>query len=98
MDAFFNLVLVLVLTYEGIAIWTKKRGDTISEHSWDLRDYLWGRIVVDTLLIWLLWHITVDDTFFIQGPSWVDAIIVVGAIYWAWWSFNWEKTNGISGK
>lgn len=91
MDAFFNLVLVLVLLYEGVAIWTKRRGDTISEKSWDARDFLWGRILIDTLIVWLLWHITIDDTFFMPGPSWVDLLIVGGAVYWAWWSYQWEN-------
>ena len=90
MDLAFTILFWVVLAYEGVAIISKRRGDTISEHSWDARDYYWGRMLVDPLVIWLLWHITIDDTFFVQGVSWVDLIVVAVAAIWAHFSFRWQ--------
>jgi len=95
MDVVFNWLFLTVAAYEFSAIFAKKRDWTISGHSWDARDYLWGRIVVDVLIFWLVWHIVIDDTFFVQGPSWVDLIVVAVGVAWAIWSFHWEEKRQV---
>ena len=93
MDLAFDILFWAVLLYEVVALLTKKLGDTISEHSWDARDYYWGRMFVDTLLIWLLWHIIIDDQFFQAGASWVDVFIVAGGVAWSHYSFKWSNSS-----
>ena len=93
MDWLFAFLFWAVLLYEGAAILSKRRGDTISEHSWDARDYYWGRMFVDPLVIWLLWHLVIDDTFFQQGVSWVDLIVVGVAVLWAHFSYRWQHED-----
>lgn len=93
MDLAFNILFWIVLAYEMAAIGSKRLGDTISEHSWDARDYYWGRMFVDTLLIWLMWHIIIDDTFFQQGVSLVDLVVVFVGAGWSHISFKFSKTS-----
>jgi len=90
METIFIIVLIAVAGYEGVAIVNKRRQDTISEKSWSLRNRsLWGRMGVDTLVIWLLYHIVIDDTVGVAGTSYIDLAVVAGAIGWS--VFSWRR-------
>lgn len=82
MDLVFYLLLIAVLGYEATALATRRRGDTISEHSWDLRIRfpIWGGLALDVLLVWLLYHISIDQLLGIVGPSWIDLVLIAVTI------------------
>ena len=93
-DLIFAFILIAVLVWEFVAIVHDRRNDTISEKSWSLRDHaLWGRMLIDTLVIWILWHIVIDPTFFEQGISWVDLIVVGVGVVWSYWSWVWQRNR-----
>lgn len=93
MDAVFILLLMAVLGYEGAALVIKKRGDTISEKSWSARDRSLGwRITIDSLVAWLLWHITIDPVVQQRGAGWEDLIFVAAGATWA--TTTWRKQHG----
>lgn len=94
MDTVLLILVLALVVYEIVAIVNKRRGDTISENSWDVRDHSLGaRILADVLLIWGFWHLWVDDQFFVQGISWVDSIVVAAATVEAWWSWGWSRNR-----
>lgn len=89
-------LLLAALLYEMVAIFNKKRGDTISERNWDVRDYSWwSRMILDTFLVWAFWHLLVDDAFFIQGPSWVDIVIIVIAAAISLWTWRRDTKKAV---
>ena len=92
MDLAFAVLLVAVVGYEGLALYFKRKGDTISEHTWDVRRFLWGRIGVDSLTTWLLWHLTIDPVVGVEGASPFDLIFVGLGTGWALWS--WRNEHG----
>ncbi len=80
MDAVFWLLFVAVIGYEAVALAAKRRGWTISGHAWDFRSWRppWSGVLLDVLMVWLFWHLVVDDLFFVQAASWVDVVVVAG--------------------
>ena len=57
------LWLAMFLVVEGIALFRKERGDTLSEHVWKWfrihdkpRQWTWRRAVLAIFLVWLLVH------------------------------------------
>lgn len=82
MDVLFYVLLIAVLGYELAALVSRRRGDTISEHSWDLRlRYpIWGGLTLDVLLVWLLYHISIDQLLGTVGPSAIDLAVIAGTI------------------
>lgn len=86
MDFIFWILLILVVVYEIVALVTKRRGDTISEKAWSLRERVppWGRIIVDSLIIWLAWHLIVDPVFFEAGAGWGDLVVIIVAALVSW--------------
>ena len=74
MTAVFWGLLVAVAGYEAAALWTARRGDTISERLRSLRGWSWWmRLLVDDLVVWLVWHLVLDPDL---GAGWVDLGIV----------------------
>lgn len=82
MDVVFWVLLIVVLGYEGVALVNRRKTDTISEKFLGLRA-LWppfGQFFADALMVWLVWHLVVDPAFFKFGASWVDLLVIAGAV------------------
>ena len=78
MDAAFWLLFGAVAVYEAVALSAKRTDWTISGKAWQFRDLRppWTGAALDTLWLWLGWHLVFDDLFFVQGGSWVDLVLV----------------------
>ena len=78
MTVVFLILLAAVLIYEAAALWTRRRGDTISEHAWDLRIAwpVYGGLLLDVLTVWLVFHINLDQLFGRTGANWWDLLLV----------------------
>lgn len=74
------LLLVLgVFGYEGFALHSERKGDTLSEQVWGLARRSRGFVAVVTSgLVWLLWHFVVEPRFFpgLHLTTFTDDIII----------------------
>lgn len=67
------LLLIVILTFEGITLYNKKKGDTLSEQVWGLMGSIWGRIILIPTWLWLTYH------FFIE-PHWLESLHLVNFV------------------
>lgn len=90
MDLAFTILFILTLIYEAVALWAKRRGDTISEKTVSLREWRkpLGRVIFDSFYVWYGYHIIIDPYVGNPGPSasWIDLVIVamvaIGTVLW----------------
>lgn len=67
------------LIVEGLAIYDKRRGDTLSEHVWLLRTKKYGRAILMPAWAWLTWHFWLEPSAVsARSNIWWDDFILIG--------------------
>lgn len=80
---FWLLLALSALLLEGWALGAPARGDTLSEHMWQIRAIWLGRLILGALFAWLFWHFVIDQT---PGLDWKDAFFLVFGAVIAWFA------------
>lgn len=73
-------ILALILLIEVVALVISRRGDTLSEQVWWLRQRMWARSVLFGLWAWLTWHFFIEPVAIGAGSGvWADDITITAA-------------------
>lgn len=79
MTAIWITLFALGLVAEGYALWSKKRGDTLSEKVWVLRAIRWARAILMPLWAWLTYHFFLEPrSLGVEAGVWWDDWTLVG--------------------
>lgn len=71
-----------LVAYEFWAVGRPAPGDTISEHIWQIRASLLGRMFIGALMFWLPYHFVIDQY---SGQGWPDAAAILLGVGMAVW-------------
>lgn len=69
-------ILAIILVVETVAIFNKRRADTLSEQIWWLRTKWWGRIILFPLWSWLSYHFFLEPSSVALHTWWDDWALV----------------------
>lgn len=76
----WGALLGVILIVETVALLLRRRGDTLSEQVWWLRNQAWARCILFGLWAWLTWHFFVEPTSMGAGSGvWADDITITAA-------------------
>lgn len=79
------IIWTQVLIVEGIALYRRGRGDTLSEHVWAVS---WLGFLVHPLLCWLLWHFSLGKG---RPLGWPDLAAVFVGLVWAGFTYSYMR-------